>query len=183
MESRAGQLLIASASLQDPNFARTVTLIVEHTEDGTLGLVLNRPTTTLMRDAWSHVSASPCHHEGWVHHGGPCEGPLMAVHQHAGKGQYEPLEGVYVTADAEDLTWLMEHNEESMVCFVGYAGWAAGQLEAELETGSWLLWPADHEQVFSADERQWLELLRRVDPVQAALVLNPRIRPSDPSMN
>ncbi len=184
MESRAGQLLIASPKLLDPNFARTVTLIVEHGESGALGLVLNRRTETRMNEAWEQVSDAPCEHRGWVYRGGPCEGPLMAVHTHSERSQFEPLPGVHVTADREDLEWLMAADAGPMRCFVGYAGWGAGQLEVEVETSSWLLVRADETEVFDrAAEGQWAALLRRVDPAQAALALNPRIVPSDPSHN
>lgn len=187
MPSRVGQLLVASPKLVDPSFARTVTLIVEHSEEsGALGLVLNRPTETRMADAWESALGGlggPCEHDGLIFQGGPCEGPLMAMHTHAERSQFTPVEGVQVTADKEDLEWLMANNREPMRCFVNYSGWGPSQLEAEIETASWLLVPASARDVFLEPGRLWAELLRRIDPVQAALALNPRIRPSDPRHN
>ncbi len=115
----------------------------------------------------------------------------MAMHTLEEHSQFEPLPGLHVTADRDDLEWLMANHHGPMKCFVGYAGWGPGQLEAEIETSSWLLARAEVDAVLEAGDDEgpersaarWASLLRLVDPVQAALALNPRIVPSDPSHN
>ena len=75
-----GHFLVASRELLDPNFARSVVLIIRHSEEGAMGLVLNRPTKTSVSEAWKQVSEAPCPTTGLIHLGGPCRGPLMAIH-------------------------------------------------------------------------------------------------------
>ena len=71
-----GHLLVASPKLGDPNFFRAVVLLVRHNEEGAFGVVLNRPSNTLLKEVWSNVSETPCTTEAVIHHGGPCPGPL-----------------------------------------------------------------------------------------------------------
>jgi len=80
VESLQGHLLIASPHLADPNFARTVVLMVQHSDQGALGVVLNRPTSKTVKELWKEVGDAPCHTEAPVCLGGPVSGPLMAVH-------------------------------------------------------------------------------------------------------
>jgi len=187
----AGSLLIAAADMQDPNFSQTVTLLVECSDESVLGLVLNRPSELTVRRAWDDTPdkpvTTPCHHTGWLHVGGPCPGPLFAIHTHEDRAQWTmkpgPSGGVYVTADPEDLGWLMEHNQGPMKVVANYAGWAPGQLLGEIEQNAWLLTPATKAEVFEAGPNQWLDLLGQVNPTQAALVRNPHLVPRDPSHN
>ena len=83
MKSLQGQLLIASPKLFDPNFFRSVILLVQHGENGALGLVLNRPLEMTIANAWEQVSEMPCEATGFLHQGGPCDGPLMVLHTDA----------------------------------------------------------------------------------------------------
>ncbi|MEM0914442.1 MAG: YqgE/AlgH family protein [Planctomycetota bacterium] len=188
MESKAGQLIIAGVDMLDPNFAQTVTLIVEHTADGALGLVLNRPSKTLTTEAWRQVEDGPCLVEGWVHQGGPCPGPMMLLHDHEIRTQVtvelpgdEPA--VQFTADADDIRALMAEPPGRVRVFAGYAGWGGGQLEDELERASWIVTDATHDAVFDGGPDLWSRLLRKINPAQAAVIENPDIVPPDPSMN
>lgn len=185
MPSRQGQLILASPSLEDPNFAKAVTLIVEHNDEGALGLILNRPMELSVADALrqSEQSETVCHHTGLLHQGGPCAGPLMVLHTDADKAGIRVGEGLYFSVEAQDVAWLLEHHEGRMKCFVGYSGWGAGQLESELDVGSWLVCQGGAEAVFASGGDQWLDLLRVISPAEAALARNPRLRPSDPRMN
>src|ERR1700761_360810 len=81
-----GKVLVASAELLDPNFARSIVLIVQHDENGAMGLVLNRPLETTVAEAWTQVSAVPYPNNDTLFQGGPCEGPLMVVHREAERG-------------------------------------------------------------------------------------------------
>ena len=80
MDSLQGHLLIASTDLHDPNFAQTVVLIAVHSEDGALGLILNREMNMSLSQVWGQVSQEPCLREENVRHGGPVGGTLMVLH-------------------------------------------------------------------------------------------------------
>jgi putative transcriptional regulator len=185
MVTRQGQLLIAGADMDDPNFARTVSVLVEHGDQGALGLVLNRPTEISVAQAWRQVSQTSCTYDGRLHQGGPCQGPLMILHTDADRSQIEVVPGLYFTADAEDVASLLERPDGQLRCFAGYAGWAAQQLEHELDRASWIVRAATVGDVFDAPpgERHWLSLLSRINPAQAAYLVNPDILPEDPSNN
>lgn len=183
MASMKGHLLIASPKLTDPNFRQSVVLIVQHDEGGALGLVLNRPSETLLSQAWEQVSGVPCLAEGYLHHGGPCEGPLMVVHTDASSSDVEIATGLYFSAEKESVQRLASLGEGPMRFFVGYAGWSAGQLESELEEGAWLTAPASPEAVFAEDGGHWKELLRSVAQSKGYSWVNPKLIPEDPSVN
>ena len=183
MKSRQGQLLLAAPSLADPNFERSVVLIVQHTGDGALGLVLNRPTETMLRDAWEQVADSPCRVDQPVHLGGPCEGPLMLLHSRPDRSQIEVLAGVHFTTEPDDIAWLLEHHEGALCAFAGYAGWGPRQLEAELRGGSWRLAQGDADLVLHAGEDLWTQVMNAIDPIEAQLSRNPHLQPPDPSVN
>jgi putative transcriptional regulator len=182
---RQGQILLAGPRLEDPNFAQTVTLLVQHDDEGALGLVLNRPTKLTVAAALEQHAAvaSSCGHIGLLHHGGPCSGPLMLLHNRGDRSGVSVCDGVHFTVDADDVAWLLEHHDGPMKCFAGYAGWGSGQLEAEIEVGSWLIARATREAVFDGGEGQWLELLSRIDPTHAKLARQPWLRPADPTVN
>lgn len=167
----------------DPNFARSVVLLVQHDGDGAMGLVLNQPTELSVQKAWQQVREEPCTAEGMIHRGGPCEGPLMVLHTHEEASQIEVIDGVHFCADAEQVEWIVRQSEGLMKFCVGYAGWTAGQLEQELEMDSWEVLQADAESVFSDDARLWERLLRRAGLRKELPGVNPKIIPDDPSVN
>ena len=181
--SLQGKLLVAGPALGDPNFAQTVALMVEHNGEGALGLVLNRPTDISIADVWSQLDEDAEPIEGVHYRGGPCEGVLMVLHTHASASQVEVCPGLHFATEESHLRWLMRHNTAAIRYYVGYAGWTGGQLEAELETGSWLLAPASAEMVFNEENGQWLTLMKQIDPTAARLATNPRLVPDDPSVN
>ena len=183
MASLKGQLLIASPRLMDPNFVRTVVLMVQHGDEGALGLVLNRPLTATVRDVCEKVLETSCEVEAHLHQGGPCEGPLMVLHattdDDSTEHESEVVPGVYFTAERgtiEDLLRGIADGDAKF--FVGYAGWGAGQLESELETGSWLTCPADPAHVFEAGEKIWSKLTTSI-----TAGIDPDRIPDDPSVN
>ncbi len=180
-----GQLLLAGADMLDPNFAQTVTLLIEHNEDGCFGLVLNRPTPMTVAKAWEQVSQAACAHEGFLHQGGPCPGPLMIVHNDADRAMVRISPTLHFTNDKDQVESLLVKPASMMRCFVGYAGWGAGQLEEELERQSWIVTAATASRVFQGPgtPEHWFDLLRHVSPSQAAILRRPELWPSDPSVN
>ncbi len=185
MPPHRGQLIIALPDLVDPNFHQTATVLVEHNESGTLGLTLNRPAATTMKEAWEQLDGvtSPCHHTGLLHIGGPCPGPLMVLHTRPERAQIVVHDGLCFSSEPEDIAWLLEHNDEPMKCFANYSSWGPGQLETEIERESWIIREATAAHVFGTSPRLWYDLLRQINPSQAAIVNNPSLLDSDPSLN
>ncbi|MFP4146005.1 MAG: YqgE/AlgH family protein [Phycisphaeraceae bacterium] len=181
MDSLQGQILVASPLLEDPNFQRSVSLMVEHDAgQGAVALVLNRPTPTSLRQAWLRVSELPCRHEEPLHLGGPCEGPLMVLHTVPELAQVEVLPGLYFSTDGEQVEQLVSEGAGPMRFFTGYAGWSPGQLEAELATGSWIPLPAEREEIFAGTTTQWTRLY---DRAMNEPYLWPRIVPPNARVN
>ncbi len=148
MESLQGQLLIASPSLVDPNFARTVVLVAVHGTDGALGLVLNRTLSVGLEEVWSQVSSSACVRSETVRNGGPVSGTLMAVHDRRSLANLVIADDIYVATELGTMESLASSDEGHVAFFLGHSGWGAGQLESEMAEGSWLLLPATSDHVF-----------------------------------
>ncbi len=162
MNNTKGQLLVASPRLLDPNFAHAIVLMVQHGEDGALGLIVNRPLEITVKEALEQVLEGERTVEGPLHEGGPCEGPLMVVHCDPDASQIEVTEGIHFTAEKSQIETLVHNRATPIRFFVGYAGWSPGQLEKELEGGSWLLTEADRVRVFDAGESLWSRLVAEV---------------------
>ena len=167
----SGRLLAASPKLGDPNFRRTVVLIVEDDEDeGTLGVVLNRPTEVPLEqvlETWTPLASGP----QVVFRGGPIS-PNSALALALAYGSEEPvgwrsLEATPVMSriglvDLGAPPELLAGGITSMRVFAGYAGWGAGQLQDEIDEGAWYVLPGEPTDAFLAEpERLWPEVLRR----------------------
>ncbi len=183
MSSLGGQLLIASPELLDPNFRRSVVLIVQHTSDGALGLILNRPLRMRLDEAWRQVKHEPCPRDDALFWGGPCEGPLMALHADPERAEIAPLEGVHFAGQSEHLDQLVVDTHLRARFFVGYAGWSAGQLEQELQAGGWIVAPALADDVFHYEEDLWRLVLRRASGEAYRRLLGIDAGPPDLSVN
>jgi putative transcriptional regulator len=182
METLEGQLLIASPQLLDPNFARTVLLLVEHNDQGALGLVLNRPTGKTVQELWKQVGEAPCENQNPIHLGGPVPGPLMALHAAGNLSEMEIADGVYFAAKKQHLDAIVRQ-EGNLKIFVGHAGWGPGQLEGEIEEGAWKTLPARAEDVFASDDDLWLRLMQRATTGVLPQMLHLKHVPPDPSLN
>jgi len=181
VEPQKGHLLIASGRLIDPNFVRTVVLLVQHDEDGVLGVVLNRPLEMTVAEACGPMVDAAGEIEAAINQGGPCPGPLMVLHGDADAGGDEVAEGIWFTAEREPIEHIMRRDTTPAKYFANYSGWAVDQLEREIKEGSWLMVPATPADVFDADpETQWNKLTARLT---AGGYINPEHIPDDPSMN
>lgn len=181
MASLKGKLLVASPALTDPNFARAVVLIAEHTGDGAMGLILNRPSEAMIAEAVAElgdiVGAGQT-----VYTGGPVQtDAVMVLAEFDEPGQAAALVMAdigFLPADA-DLDALSGRTRRARV-FAGHAGWGPGQLDAELEEGSWIVVDADPDDAFDEDpEELWTVVLERKGGPYALLA---RV-PEDPSVN
>jgi putative transcriptional regulator len=154
--SLRGHLLIASPELKDPNFHRSVVLMIDHDEQGALGLVLNRPLKKTIGDLWPQI------HQGEkvgspapVHWGGPVAGPLVAVHQLPECAEVEIMPGIYFSTDKERVGEAIRQASATLKFYVGCAGWSAGQLEEEISEGAWGILPARSKHVIDTPENLW----------------------------
>jgi putative transcriptional regulator len=180
-DSLRGQLLVASPALLDPNFARTVVLVVEHNDEGAMGIVLSRPSSAPVAEAVPPLEELVADDEP-VFVGGPVEPAAVVV-----LAEFEDPEAAAVLVFG-DLGFLRSDADPSVLesaarrfrVFAGYSGWGAGQLEAELEEPSWIVEPPELEDVFTDDpEHLWNTVLRRKGGQFALLAT----MPPDPSMN
>lgn len=183
MQSMKGYLLVSVPDLLDPNFLQSVTLLVEHTADGALGLVLNRPTDSTIGQIWEELTQRPCEMDYQIHQGGPCEGLLSVLHGESELACGNVFGDLYFTQDPGKIEQLIELEVHPAKFFVGYAGWSPGQLEAELESGSWLTTSALMDDVFSDQEELWRQLRSRISQSKWWDKLNIRNVPDDPSVN
>jgi putative transcriptional regulator len=161
VESLKGKLLVASPSLVDPNFRKTVVLIAHHDDDGALGLVLSRPSAVPASEAVPSLEGLPGA-DAPVFVGGPVQPQaFMALAEFADvEDAAAPIFDHigFVSADAEpDLLSIRR-----VRLFAGYAGWGAGQLEAELAEPSWIVVPAEIDDPFVDDpDELWREAVQR----------------------
>jgi putative transcriptional regulator len=177
---RQGQLLIATSPLQDPNFNRTVVLIVRDDDNGTFGLVLNRPLETTVKDACASAMSFDCEIEQPLHLGGPCEGVLSVLHSDEDLSELEVMPGVFFTQTRDNIERLMGDNPKPAKYFAGYSGWSAGQLDAEMEAGAWILTPAEKTLVFASPDAMWNRIMTQVTIGKWVDVDK---MPEDPSVN
>jgi len=181
-DSLQGQLLIAAPSLEDPNFRRTVVLVCVHSDQGALGLVLNRPSPLEASEAVPEVAAALGDGPGgrlWL--GGPVQTSDIVLLADF----VEPRESLLVAGDiglVTDGSPLDELRQRTrrLRAFLGHSGWGPGQLDAELERDDWIVAPLDAGDPFSDDaEGLWASALEELGG-QYALVAR---MPDDPSMN
>ena len=183
MKSLEGHLLFASSRLRDNNFVKTVILLLQHNEQGALGVVVNRPTSKKVQELWKDVGDADCESEQPVHLGGPVAGPLMAVHTLRSLAEVEILPGVFFAAKKANLDKLVLQQGRPFKIFIGHAGWGPGQLESELQQGAWLTAPATAEYIFHDGKGLWEEVTQRIKDSMLQSILKIKPVPEDPSMN
>ncbi len=175
-----GCLLVADPTMSDPNFRRTVVFILHHGDEGTLGVVLNRPSAVPVDQVapdWAAFVADPA--EAFI--GGPVEQdtPLCLATLRNGESPSSvpgtiavsgPVALVVLDSDPDELV----SKVHGMRVFLGYAGWDAGQLEGELEREDWIVVPALPSDVFAEpDTDLWARVLRRQGVPTALLATHP----------
>lgn len=178
-----GHLLIAAPRLADPNFRRSVVLLVVHDEHGAFGLVLNRPADHPLAEVWEAMADQPCDRHQRLYVGGPVPGPILALHALAVCSEREVVPGVHFAARKDLLSRIVRQTEEPFRIFTGYSGWAAGQLERELGAGGWLNLPATAAYVFADPEAVWSQAIQGVGEQITEPLLGRVPRPRDPTAN
>lgn len=178
-----GRLVVATPALEDPTFERAVVLVLDHDEDGALGVVLNRASELPLQealDAWVGLAADP----PVVFGGGPVEPTAVVALGRCAAGVpadgWSPILERIRLVDLDADPFLAAADLEHVRVFAGYAGWAPGQLEHEIDVGAWFTVDAEPSDVFTGDPAGlWHQVLRR-QPGELALFAT---FPADPTMN
>lgn len=185
MTGTTGRLLVAEPMLGDPNFDRTVVLVIQHSSDGALGLVLNRPTDVAVADAlpgWEAMATEPA----VLHVGGPVEdqsGWCLArarVHAPDQLVGFVPVVGDLGLVDLELDPVDVSLSFHAVRLYAGYAGWGPGQLEHELAQDAWFVADAEPADPFLPEG---LGLWRRILARQGGPLARLALFPHDPSLN
>jgi putative transcriptional regulator len=178
-----GRLLVATPLLGDPNFERAVVLLLEHGDEGALGVVLNRPSELEVAEPlpeWRRFTGTP----EVVFVGGPVSRSSVIALARLGRdlpaGAWEPVLGTLGVLDLTGDPDEVGAGVDDLRVFAGYAGWGSGQLEDEIGEGAWYVVDADPGDAFtSAPDGLWRTVLRRQggDLAKVALV------PAEPYLN
>ena len=183
MEPVPGSLLVAAPTMADPNFARTIVLLLDAGNDGALGVVLNRPSELEVSSVlapWAEVVSGP----DVLFQGGPVEtDSALAVADVVEDEEPVGWRRVFASTGLVDLdapVELLAPAVSSMRIFAGYAGWSAGQLEDEIAEGAWYVVPAEAGDPFIPDPSGlWATVLRRQGGPLAMMAT----MPAEPTLN
>lgn len=183
VSSLTGRLLVATPALADPNFDRAVVLLLDHDEEGSLGVVLNRPTPVGVGDIltpWADLTGEP----DVVFQGGPVSLDsalgVAVIPGDEGPIGWRRVYGAIGLVDLEAPPELLAAALGSLRIFAGYAGWGPGQLETELTEGAWYVVESEPGDVSSPrPEHLWRAVLRRQRSELAMIATYP----DDPSLN
>jgi putative transcriptional regulator len=182
IQPAAGTILIAEPMLNDPNFVRSVVLLCEHGDEGSVGFVLNNPMGLTLEDLLPEIALNT---DLKIFQGGPVQvDTLHMVHRmHDILGGKEIAPGIYWGGSYEALQdAIADHTcrAQDLRLFVGYSGWSPGQLDEELKQGSWIVADLSEEVLFAADpEMAWKQAVRLLGKDYAYL----ENMPIDPTLN
>lgn len=167
----SNQLLIAMPDLGDARFERTITYILDHNEEGAVGLVVNKPLNlklaALLDEVSTHAIAPLRHPDAPVMFGGPVS-PNVGFVLHRQQGEWgstrEVAEGIFVTNSKDILDAIaLGTGPDDYLVALGYAGWGPGQLEEEMKMNAWLTCPADQRILFDLPlEQRWQAAARSI---------------------
>lgn len=182
MDSLKGQLLIAGPRLIDPNFWRTVVLIVDHNDEGAFGMVLNRPSETSVGEAVPELETLVDPDEP-LFIGGPVQPSsviTLAQFNDIAEAALPAFGDIGVLGTGGQRLDELAAQVVEARAYVGHSGWGPGQLDSELERGDWIVEPARSEDVFSPSSGElWSAVLTRKGGSYALVAR----MPADPSWN
>jgi putative transcriptional regulator len=168
-EPDRGMFLVARRALDDSHFGRSVVYLVEHDEDGTLGLIVNRSTDISLSEAVPDIEDKQATTHA-LHYGGPVGLPMifMLLRSEAPtEGMEHVADDVYISVDRRVLDALLAAKKpgSEVRFYLGHSGWAAGQLDFELERDSWHVVRADTDAIFAGKlDSLWNQLIERLEP-------------------
>jgi putative transcriptional regulator len=172
----AGKIIIAQKDLPDPNFAETVVLITEYTDDGAAGLIINRQSKIPLSKFYPDLKGKTA--SDLVYSGGPVEEKLgfgLLRSRTKLENTKQLVTDVHLITDDKMLDKLVASGKDSntLRMYVGYCGWGSEQLEREVELGAWHIFPGTAELVFDPDpDTLWSRLIRKTE-LRIALAVRP----------
>jgi putative transcriptional regulator len=186
MQDLTAHLLVAAADMEDPQFSRTVVLLLRHSaEEGAMGLVLNRPIAISPAEIFSSVSDEIEVPDGVpVCWGGPVQGPLVVMHQQDELSDLTVMPGVCISTQRDRILELLRMDRRPYRFYLGYSGWGKQQLEGECQLGGWHTHQATSEFVFADPYEMWAAACGQVS--WQVMQQDPRVarsKPSDPNLN
>jgi len=184
MQSLKGHLLIATPQLQSTIFTRSVILMIDQTEEGAVGVILNQQISTTMTDLSGKIFVEDFEWDKPISLGGPVASSLMVLHTDERLADQEIISGVYITADGPKVQELIEQRPEPSLVVANYSGWGAGQLDQEIRRDSWLTLPASIDHVFWTGEKElWKVVVNQVHFRKLTELVGACEFPPDPSLN
>jgi putative transcriptional regulator len=153
---KPGCVLLAQEELKDPNFQGTVVLICVHGEEGAYGVIVNHASHMPLSEMFDGFSEMPRTKK--VHIGGPVrqdELQILQVTDRPAENAYQVAPRVFLGGQWEDLQQIIDADETTSYLFLGYSGWAAGQLEYEIIAGAWEVYNVNVEQFLNTPEEHW----------------------------
>jgi len=169
LEPAPGLFLVASRRMTDPHFSQTVIYLVIHNDQGTLGLVVNRPSPIRLSEAVSGIGREEGDDHA-IYIGGPVNHDLITMlirSEQENALMKQVADDVYFSHDRRVLDQLLAEQKpaNALRCYMGHAGWTAGQLDKELEHGDWHIIKADPNAIFSSRPGSlWNRLIEKIDP-------------------
>jgi putative transcriptional regulator len=179
--SAAGCLLVASPSWQEPSFARSVCLVVHHSPEGAIGVILNRQLSMDGNAILKYFGGESA--RGKLYLGGPNSGPVVAMHQRQDLAEFESGDGVYFAAQADLLKRLMKVADCPWRIIVGQVGWAAGELDQQIQQGNWLPLNVTARIAFADEDQMWPVALRQIGNHWLGSLVGINSWPADISVN
>jgi putative transcriptional regulator len=183
MKSLQAHFLVASPKLADPNFYKSVVLIIKHDDEGAMGLILNRPTEKTVREVWKVIAEEESDCEQPIFLGGPVHGPPVVLHRMKSAAEMAVCPGLYFSANPEKLEKIVAQKSKPFRFFIGYAGWAGGQLEDELGAGGWLTAKAKKDLIFHEGDDLWEKIVSHIGQDILGKAIKLKHVPDDPSLN
>jgi len=164
-----GMFLVAKRALDDSHFGQSVVYLVEHGDDGTLGLIVNRSSDVSLSEAVPGIEDKQATAHA-LHYGGPVGLPMILMlvrSESATEGMAHVADDVYISSDRRVLNEVLaaEKPDSELRFYIGHSGWAAGQLDFELVRGDWYVVAADTDAIFSGEtDSLWNRLIERLEP-------------------
>ncbi len=168
-----GTLMVSVPAMFDVHFFRTVVLLFQNSDDGTAGVIVNRPTGSKISELGGEFANQTCGIDQPVYSGGPVEGPLLAIHESLVWGEVGIMPGVFLSSNKNNLVELARQDKHRCRFIANYSGWGKGQLQDEIDAGGWLHLMGTPELIFADDETIWRNICERLG---TDVMLGPKFR-------
>lgn len=164
--SLAGTVLVAAPHLTDAVFGRSVCIVVEHTKEQAVGIVLNKRLEIDSSPFWNFIldgaAVESITSDAHINFGGPTSGPIVAIHQDKTLAEGGNEFGIYLAAQAEHLKQLVTASQNPFRLYIGHTSWGPTELEQQIVNGDWHVLPAVPELVFDDESTMWHRAVRTI---------------------